>query len=564
MKARQTFKLALALLASFGALALPSFVGPAVGRSTATHARQQPSPPQPPAGAQAATRPSPLTEQERRGKLFYLRGESPSGPEVTALMGEIDVPASTLSCAGCHGLRGEGKTEGGVTAGALTWSHLIKSYGHTHPTGRKHGPFNESSFALAVTSGTDPSGNQLLVAMPRYRMSAAQMADLLSYLKRIEDDRDPGLSENAITVGVIVPAKGALAETGQAVRAATAAYFADLNKRGGLYNRRVELKVAETGDTPAATGANLERLIDEGQIFALVNAFTAGADREVVAVASRRGVPVVGALTLLTETGTPPDRYVFFLTPGVDVQARALANFAARRLPAKESATAVVHQRGSELGEAAARAFSEQTRRAGRSAPAVVAYERDKFDPAATAAALKRAGAQAVLFAAAGEEAKFIAEAEKLGWFPHVLLLGVLAGREVPAASAGFRDKIFLSFPSVPTDITPDGVNFFRALAREHTLTDKHVAAQLSALAAAQTLAEGLKRAGRDLSREKLITALEGFYEFNTGLAPPLTFGPNRRVGAEGAHVVAVDVERRQYVPSIGWVSADLSAAGKP
>ena len=171
------------------------------------------------------------------------------------MLGEIDVPAATLSCAGCHGLRGEGKTEGGVTAGALTWSHLIKSYGHTHPTGRKHGPFNESSFALAVMSGTDPAGNQLLVAMPRYRMSPAQMADLISYLKRIEDDRDPGLTEAAITVGVIVPAKGALAETGQAVRAATAAYFADLNKRGGLYNRRIELKVAETGETPAATAA---------------------------------------------------------------------------------------------------------------------------------------------------------------------------------------------------------------------------------------------------------------------------------------------------------------------
>ena len=54
------------------------------------------------------------------------------------------MPASTLTCAGCHGARGEGKTEGGVTAGNLTWSHLLKPYGHTHPSGRKHGPFDES------------------------------------------------------------------------------------------------------------------------------------------------------------------------------------------------------------------------------------------------------------------------------------------------------------------------------------------------------------------------------------------------------------------------------------
>src|SRR5690349_13557972 len=78
-----------------------------------------------------------LTPQERRGKALYLRGESPTGREITALMGEVDVPASTLPCAGCHGARGEGKTEGGVTAGNLTWAHLLKPYGHTHPTGRK-------------------------------------------------------------------------------------------------------------------------------------------------------------------------------------------------------------------------------------------------------------------------------------------------------------------------------------------------------------------------------------------------------------------------------------------
>ena len=31
-----------------------------------------------------------LTPQEKRGKAFYLRGESASGQEITALMGEIE------------------------------------------------------------------------------------------------------------------------------------------------------------------------------------------------------------------------------------------------------------------------------------------------------------------------------------------------------------------------------------------------------------------------------------------------------------------------------------------
>ena len=36
-------------------------------------------------------------------------------------------------------------------------------------------------------------------------------------------------------------------------------------------------------------------------------------------------------------------------------------------------------------------------------------------------------------------------------------------------------------------------------------------------------------------------------------MTPPLSYGPNRRIGARGAHVVAVDLEQRAYAPTDGW-----------
>jgi mono/diheme cytochrome c family protein len=198
----------IALPSAAAALALACLPAAANRALSQTDARQSaasaaPAPPQTPP-ARSPT-PQPLNEQERRGQAIYVGGESASGPEVTAAVGQIDVPAEMLSCAGCHGRRGEGKTEGGVAAGALAWTHLTKPSGHTHPTGRKHGPFDESSFAKAITSGTDSSGNQLLTAMPRYRMTAEQMADLVSYLKRIEGDRDPRVTDTTLAVGMLVP-----------------------------------------------------------------------------------------------------------------------------------------------------------------------------------------------------------------------------------------------------------------------------------------------------------------------------------------------------------------------
>ncbi len=65
---------------------------------------------------------------------------------------------------------------------------------------------------------------------------------------------------------------------------------------------------------------------------------------------------------------------------------------------------------------------------------------------------------------------------------------------------------------------------------------------------------EGLKRAGRELSRERLITALEGLYDHETGLTPPVSFGPNRRIGARGAYVVAVDLAGGSFQPMGEWI----------
>jgi len=85
-------------------------------------------------------------------------------------------------------------------------------------------------------------------------------------------------------------------------------------------------------------------------------------------------------------------------------------------------------------------------------------------------------------------------------------------------------------------------------------LPGEHVQAQLAALAAAKLLVEGLRRAGRDLSRVRLIEGIEELFGFETGVTPPLSYGPNRRIGARGAHIIAVDLANKRYAPvGDGW-----------
>ena len=127
---------------------------------------------------------------------------------------------------------------------------------------------------------------------------------------------------------------------------------------------------------------------------------------------------------------------------------------------------------------------------------------------------------------------------------PGVYLLSSLLSRPLTGLPAVFDQRVFLAYPTLTSDITPKGRQEYQELAKTYSWSDDHIQARLAALAAGKLFVEGLRKAGRDLSRIRLVEGLESLYGFETGVTPRLSYGPNRRIGARGAHIVVVDVAR--------------------
>ena len=474
-----------------------------------------------------------------------------------AYLGEssLEVPGSEVACANCHGFDGEGKPEGGVNPSNLTWEVLTKPYGHTHADGRKHPPYTERALELTITRGTDPAGNKLLSVMPRYVMSREDLADLIFYLKHLGEDQDPGITKNKIVIGTALPAKGVMADVGQAVKAVTAAFFDELNSQGGIYSRHLELKCIETAETPAATRVNLERLIRDEQIFALTSVFIAGSEKEIIPLMAQQDVPLIGPLTLYPQIGLPLNREVFYLLSGTDGLARALIDFTSKKPEFQNLGVTIVYP-SSENNAGVVEAVRDQRKKYGLSAPRIYEYVAGRLDAAKAVNQLGKTNPDMVLFLGNSEEAlSFMRAADEQEWFPPIFLPGPAAGTEIFLAPPGFNGKVFLSFPTSPADQSAEGIKEFDALVEKYKLTNHHVATQMLAYSAAKILVEALKRAGRDLSRDKLIQSLEGLSDYPTGLTPPVTFGPNRRIGAMGAYVVTIDLNKKQFLRVSGWIN---------
>jgi ABC-type branched-subunit amino acid transport system substrate-binding protein len=494
-----------------------------------------------------------LSAGQMRGKQIYLHGTSPSGGEVTAHVGRegVALPASAVPCASCHGPDGLGRPEGGVIPTDIRWSQLTKSYGHVHEDGRRHPAFDKAGLARVLRTGLDPADNRLDQSMPLYTLSDGDMADLVAYLTHLETDRDPGVDNERIQVASLLPLQGPQGGLGQAMAQVMHAYFQEVNGRGGVFGRRIELLAVPYGDSRGATLGNLRTAFQQEGIFALVGAYTVGLDQELLDLLRAEGAPLIGPFTL-----DPGDEIInaaaFYLYPGFVEQARALADAAFKQASA-DKPVVLIGPEGDHVDRLVQAVQQQQGTPAAEQA-VTLRYARGEMDVEALAERVDASASDTLFFF--GDQAdleSLLAALAERQQSPRVYLLSAFVPRPLFDAPPAFQHRLFLAYPTLGSDISATGRSEYEKLAQAHALPPDHLQGQIAAYAAAKLLVEGLRRAGRELSRVALVDALEALYGYETGVTPPLSYGPNRRIGARGAHVVAVDLIKKSYEPVGGW-----------
>jgi len=460
-----------------------------------------------------------LSDAERRGKEIYLAGSSPSAEPLIAVLGEnrLRLPGRAVTCGGCHGHDGTGRPESGITPYNVTWKYLTKSYGHIHDSRLQHPPFTEQSLKHYLRTGIYPGGGKGDPSMPSYEVSDRDLDDL-------------------ITIATVIPSTGPLAEIGGTIRDVLEAYFGEINGQGGLYGREIVLVVHELAPDPDSTPGILRTWLAAQQPFALISPFTPNMEAAVISAASDEQIPLIGPWTLYPVRTYSRNRYVFYLYSGLAEQVRALIGFAGARLAVEQPRVGLLYPDADSLA-GVVDAIDAACRSEGWTLIEPEPFPTAAHDPDASVLKLREAGANLVISLAVESELRsFLESAVNRDWSPHVLAPGVLSGKLVVDAPERFDSKLLT------------------------TRAQSHTQAAVSAYSAATVFEEALRKAGRDLGRRKLTAALEKLYRFDTGLTPPVTFTPNRRIGANGAYVVGFHAglgSRSDFLESAQWIDVE-------
>jgi ABC-type branched-subunit amino acid transport system substrate-binding protein len=106
-----------------------------------------------------------------------------------------------------------------------------------------------------------------------------------------------GVSSDTILFGQAAALKGPSSALGQGMRQGILAAFAEVNAKGGVHGRKLELISRDDGYDPDRSMAETTRLIEQDKVFALIGAVGTPTTTATVPIAKAMNVPFIGPFT---------------------------------------------------------------------------------------------------------------------------------------------------------------------------------------------------------------------------------------------------------------------------
>src|SRR6202171_1477456 len=108
---------------------------------------------------------------------------------------------------------------------------------------------------------------------------------------------ETGVSADRILFGQAAALEGPSSALGRGMRQGILAAFAEVNAKGGVHGRRLELVSRDDGYDPDRSVVQTTRLIEQDRVFALIGAVGTPTTTATVPIANARNVPFIGPFT---------------------------------------------------------------------------------------------------------------------------------------------------------------------------------------------------------------------------------------------------------------------------
>jgi branched-chain amino acid transport system substrate-binding protein len=331
---------------------------------------------------------------------------------------------------------------------------------------------------------------------------------------------EPGVSKDTIKLGSYLPLQSGLAAGATQMKEGTEAYFRWINDQGGVNGRKIDWIVENDSYNPQQTVAVVKKLVDRDDVFAIVSTLGTVTNLAVLPFLHQRGVPVINPAGGHINLNKPKDKNVFGILPLSSEIGESMADFALNKLGAKKIA---IFFQNDQFGKDQRDGAVEYLKKHNMAAAAEASYVPADVDVNAQVIALKQANPDAVLLAVIPKHgALFVKEAQQLGWKPKFVGHNTMADPVVIDLAGDALEGVYANLMTAVDTMNTPAVKQANEILAKYSPKTKPGYYPYLGMAGAKIFVEGAKRAGKDLTRAKLIKALEDMHHIETGLVPPL------------------------------------------
>jgi branched-chain amino acid transport system substrate-binding protein len=345
-----------------------------------------------------------------------------------------------------------------------------------------------------------------------------------------------GVTDTTIKIGVMGPFTGNASSYSKA-QIGLDAYYKWVNDQGGVHGRRIETVLEDYACDSTKGVAAVKKLIHQDRVFMLHGNSCSAVAMAIKPIIVEAGIPWVVAHAANGAISSPPTKNIFHGVPVGQTMGRAMGQFVASK-PGLSKVAVISHTDDwakSYCGPATAFLASKNIK------PVIeVALERGQADATAQTLRIKQANPDfiiACLYEA--ETAIFLKDMKKFAL--NAPVMGT-AGTDLENTLKRVGDLDTVASYYVPhmyaDNLDGPRLKKFVDILKKTYPNESVTAFSLISMGGAAAVVDALKRAGRDLTREKLIAELDKTRNFETGvLAGPISWSPSDRDGVKDVAV---------------------------
>jgi branched-chain amino acid transport system substrate-binding protein len=376
---------------------------------------------------------------------------------------------------------------------------------------------------------------------------------------------DPGVTATSVLLGGTVPLTGEAAAFG-AVGPGARAYFDYVNARGGVHGRMIEYRFYDDAYNAASTVQLTRRLVESDRVFAIFNSVGTANNLAIRDYLNAQRVPQLFAGDGSQAIGRGFARYPW--TMGFLMSYRGEGSvYGSNIARTRPRARIAVLYENTDLGRDLLTGLTRAVAGKGPRIVAREAYELTATEVASQVARLEASGADTLLlFATPKFMIQGVVGAHRLGWKPQLYIASVsieptimgIARFNAPELTRGALSIAFVKDPNDPIWARDDAVALYRSIMRRHLPGGKPSDVyNWYGMTVAWTMVETLRKAGRTLTRDRLLRAARHLdLRANPFLLPGIRIQTSPTDYRPLEHVYLYRYDNRRWVRASGLLRA--------